>query len=77
MSLSDYDLAKTERLYAHHRCMSTVARLLKLTVPAVRYRLMKAGIEHDSRPGPKPKGAPSASPRRAVWSPADIYSPEA
>lgn len=61
MSLSEHDLTKTERLYAHHRCMSTVASLLKITVPAVRYRLKKAGVEHDSRPGPKPKVATSRS----------------
>ncbi|MFP5513309.1 MAG: hypothetical protein ACLGJC_09535 [Alphaproteobacteria bacterium] len=77
MSLSDYDLAKTERLYAHHRNMNTVARILGITAPAVSYRLKKAGVAFDARPRPQAEEAASQRARKAVWSPSDIYQPEA
>lgn len=77
MSLSDYDLAKTERLYAHHRNLNTVARILGITAPAVSYRLKKAGVAFDARPRPTSEEDAGKRRRNAVWSPADIYSPEA
>ena len=77
MSLSDYDLAKTERLYAHHRNLSAVARALKITPAAVSYRLKKAGVAFDARPRPVQDEAATQRARKAVWSPADIFQPEA
>lgn len=122
MILSEHDLAKTERLYAHHRNLSAVARVLRITPAAVSYRLKKAGVELEPRQVDKARGgvAPPLSnldvkravekhgsqlqaskalgisqptvsrrlaqadddgkryrTRNAIWSPADIYSPEA
>lgn len=90
MSLSKHDLSATAHLYGQHGCMKTVARILGISPSAVRYRLDKAGVSHDSRPGPKPwwlarKRAmearavkPMQRAARPVWSPADIrHYPEA
>lgn len=78
MSLSDYDLAKTERLYAHHRNLSAVARVLRITPAAVRHRLKKAGVAFSDRPRPQEDDAAPQRDRSSVWSPADIrHYPEA